>query len=197
MSGLARMRLCAILLAMKARQASLFAKLPPPDREYGGDLLRGRRKRARPFGRRATQHLIMRSSQARGRLSMRRKSVEEAIEVLVYSAAKLFGIKVYAYANSGTHLHFLVRARDRHGLANFLRMVGGQVAELVTGARKGVPVGEFWDCIAYSRLVTWGRDFRAVRLYIEQNVVESHGLVAYRPRGRYARPMASVGAPGG
>jgi hypothetical protein len=181
---------------MRARQTKLFAKLPPPERAYGGDLVRGHRKKARPFSRRATQHLVMRSSRARGPLSMRRKNVEGAIEVLVYAAAKLFGVKLYAYANSGTHLHFLARARDRYALANFLRMVGGRVAEVVTGARKGEPVGQFWDCIAYSRVVAWGRDFLAVRLYIEQNVVESHGLVAYRPRGRYAGPAASVGLPG-
>jgi hypothetical protein len=36
---------------------------------------------------------------------MRRKNVEEAIEVFVYAAAKSFGVKLYAYANSGTHLH--------------------------------------------------------------------------------------------
>ena len=46
---------------------------------------------------------------------------------------------------------------------------------LVTGARKGNPVGRFWDQLAYSRVLTWGRQFKVLQNYIAKNTVEAFG----------------------
>jgi hypothetical protein len=54
----------------------------------------------------------------------------------------------------------------------------------VTGARKGHPLkGKFWDGLAWSRIVSWGRDYLGMRLYLEQNRDEASGALtrfAYR-----------------
>jgi hypothetical protein len=92
------------------------------------------------------------------------------------------GVKVYEYANAGNHVHLLLRARRRSEFQAFLRAFAGLAARLVTGARRGRPVGKFWDELAYSRVIHWGREFVLVREYVIQNELESLGRVPYRPR---------------
>jgi hypothetical protein len=36
--------------------------------------------------------------------------------------------------------------------------------------------------LIYSRIVTWGREFRAVSTYILRNTLEALYLIAYQPR---------------
>jgi hypothetical protein len=100
--------------------------------------------------------------------------------------ARQYGLRVYEFANAGNHLHILVRARRRVHLQHFLRAFAGIVARRVTGAEKGRPVGKFWDLLAYSRIVTWGRDFVGVRAYVIGNEVERRrappGIVPLRGR---------------
>jgi hypothetical protein len=153
--------------------------------EHGGATGSGKRKRERPFSRRMPLHVTFRSPHARGAWSLRRKANETAVAEELERAARRFGIKIYERAVLAMHLHLLLRARSREGLQNFLRMVGGRIVQRVTGARKGQPCGvDFWDELAYSRVVSWGREFELVRRYIVQNLFETMGLIAYRPRTR-------------
>jgi hypothetical protein len=125
---------------------------------------------------------------------MRRKANEAAVAEELERAARRFGIKIYERAVLAMHLHLLLRARSREGLQNFLRMVGGRIVQRVTGARKGRPCEvEFWDELAYSRVVSWGREFEIVRRYVRQNLFETMGLIAFRPRGpSKIQPMDEV-----
>lgn len=85
-------------------------------------------------------------------------------------------MRIHRYANSGNHLHLLVVGKHRDGLANFLRTIGALIPRLVTGAKKGRPIGRFWDHLAFSRIVEWGRDFLKTRLYVIQNESEGAGV---------------------
>jgi hypothetical protein len=76
----------------------------------------------------------------------------------------------------------LVRARCRLALHGFLRAFAGLAARIVTGAGKGRPVGRFWDWLAYSRVVEWGRDFFGVRGYVLKNELETLGYLPYEKR---------------
>jgi hypothetical protein len=61
----------------------------------------------------------------------------------------------------------------RPALRAFLREVSGLVARAVTGAKKGMPTsGRFWDHLAWSRIVDWGRDLLTIRKYFEKNFQE-------------------------
>ncbi len=84
-----------------------------------------------------------------------------------------FGIRIYDFANVGTHLHLLVRARRRDAFQAFLRSFAGIVARRVTGARRGRPIGRFFSDLAWSRVVSWGRDYIGVRHYVLRNQIES------------------------
>jgi hypothetical protein len=83
-----------------------------------------------------------------------------------------FDVRVYGFANVGTHLHLLVRARRRESFQGFLRSFAGVVARRVTGARRGHPSGTFFSGLAWSRVVGWGRDYVGVRHYVLRNEIE-------------------------
>ncbi len=129
-------------------------------------------------------HVTFRSSHARGPWSLRRKANEVAVAEELERAARRFSVKIYERAVLATHIHLLLKADSQEGLHNFLRFVAGRIAQRVTGACKGQPSEQaFWDELAYSRVITWGREFEIVRRYIRRNLCETMGLIAFRPRG--------------
>lgn len=152
----------------------LLARLAPT--AHGGDVGKGRHKGARPFSPRRPLHIVLRSSRARGSLSLRKPWNEGAIGELLRRLSIRYAVHVYQFANAGNHLHLLARCSDRRRLQSFLRCFAGLVARAVTGAEKGRPFGRFWDSLAYSRILTWGREYRGVRAYILQNEMEAIGL---------------------
>jgi REP element-mobilizing transposase RayT len=141
--------------------------------EHGGDVRRGQRKLERPVSARRPLHLTLHSDRARGEWSMlrHRREVQEALRTCV----RRTGVRVYDFANVGSHLHLLVRARRRDAFQAFLRSFAGIVARVVTGARRGRPLrdGPFWSALAWSRIVTWGREYWTVRHYIFRNEIEA------------------------
>lgn len=128
----------------------------------------------------------MRSSRARGQLSLLKPAHRTIVGELLRRLATRYDVHVYQFANAGNHLHLLARCRDRHSLRSFLRTFAGLVARAVTGAEKGRPGGKFWDCLVYSRILTWGRQYRDVRGYILNNEFEAGGLPTDRTRRRDA-----------
>ena len=98
------------------------------------------------------------------------------ISSLVAKTAERYGVKIYRFENVGNHLHLLVSVKSRRQFQTFLRVLSGQVVFLVTGAKKGNSVGRFWDKLAWSRIVNWGRDFAYVCRYFFKNAWESTGL---------------------
>src|SRR5262249_50270161 len=150
---------------------SLFARLSDGGRSrwgvgrtgHGGDESRGHRKIERPVSTRRPMHLTLHSDRAVGEWNLlrHRQAVREALR----ACADRSGVKVYDFANVGSHVHLLVRARRRRAFQAFLRSFAGIVARTVTGARRGRPVrgGSFWTGLAWSRVVFWGRDYWGVR----------------------------------
>ena len=96
---------------------------------------------------------------------------------------------MYEFSNNGNHLHVLLRAKTRGGFQNFLRVLSAQIAARISGAKKGNAKGKFWDKLAYTRLVEWGKSFRVAKAYVIQNFLEAAGVVPYKPRvGKRKRP---------
>jgi hypothetical protein len=89
-----------------------------------------------------------------------------------------YGVKLYRYENVGNHLHLIVRFPSRRELRAFLRVFAQGVMFLVTGARKGQPKGRFFDAIAYTRVVNWGREFTILKNYLWKNALEALGFGA-------------------
>jgi REP element-mobilizing transposase RayT len=140
--------------------------------EHGGDVRRHRRKLERPVSTRRPLHVTLHSSRAKGPWSLLRH--ERTVRETLRACAQRSGVRIYDFANVGSHLHLLVRPRKRDAFQTFLRSFAGIVARKVTSARRGRPLegGRFWSALAWSRIVTWGRDYAIVRHYIFRNRVE-------------------------
>jgi REP element-mobilizing transposase RayT len=164
------------------RQTLLFqtGEFANPRNEHGGAVGVGRRKTARPIHTRKPMHVVLRSTRAKGSWSLRRRANDASIRSAMRGLAQRFDIRIYEFGNAGNHLHLLLRARKRPLFQAFLRAFAGTVARCVTGARKGRPVGKFWDLLAFSRVLHWGREFALVRRYVITNELEGQGLIPHR-----------------
>ena len=101
------------------------------------------------------------------------------IFLLTQEQAHHFGVRIYRFSNVGNHLHLLVLFRLRKGFQNFLRSITGAIAFLVTGTRKGKELKRrFLDPLAFTRVVSWGREFRVVSIYFVKNLLESLEFLA-------------------
>ena len=164
---------------------------------HGGDHTKGKRKTRRPFDPKQALHVVLRSSKARGELSMLHLQHCNHIRNLMDRLKTRWNIQVYRYANVGNHLHLLIRAKSRADWQGFIREFSGGVAMIVTGAKKGNALRRskstdtpesakrgFWDHLVFSRVVAFGRDFRTVATYVLKNLWEAAGIPVRRLLGR-------------
>jgi hypothetical protein len=164
--------------------SSIAFKDHKPRQEHGGFIRKGKRKLARPFDAKRPVHLVLKSSRAKGSLSLQRPTNEKTLSKRVYGFAPKFGIKVLEFANSGNHLHLLIMASNRKGFQNYLRTVTAVLAREVSGARKGRKFGKFWDAPAFSRVISWGKALNLVKRYLALNNLEAFGFLPHRrPNG--------------
>jgi REP element-mobilizing transposase RayT len=175
-----------------ARQLSFFRTLgcATPRIEHGGEVRLRRRKLTRPIDTRRPLHVVLRSTRARGAWSLRTRVNDGLIRATLRRYARRYAVRLYEFANAGNHLHLLLRPTCRIGLQNFLRVFAGVSARLVTRARKGRPIGRFWDFLAYSRIVQWGRDFFGVRTYVRDNELEPHASIRRRSPGPFRKTQS-------
>jgi hypothetical protein len=103
--------------------------------------------------------------------------------------AKRWGIRVFRYANVGNHIHLLIQVPTREAWKRFSKELSGGIAQIVTGARKGMAVERaqtpslpvsarraFWDHLLFTRIVRLGRDFNGLCRYIVKNLFEASGV---------------------
>jgi REP element-mobilizing transposase RayT len=156
---------------------------------HGGELSRGKRKSFRPIDPKQVLHVVLRSSKARGSRSMLHPKHCNAIEGFVRKTAKRWGVRLYRYANVGNHLHLLVQVPTREAWKRFSKELSGGIAQIVTGAQKGSSLLRsqdptvadsakrgFWDGLLYTRIVSFGRDFKGLCRYIVKNLFEAEGV---------------------
>lgn len=169
--------------------------LPKIDLLHGGEHRHGKRKIMRPIDPKRCLHVVLRSSRARGNRSMLAGRNRRRIDGFARKTAEKHGVKLYRYANVGSHLHFLVKTPSRPAFQAFLREVTGGIAMLVTGARK-TRAGKFWDGLAFTRIVEWGRDHDNVVVYFMENLFEANGLLTRKMKeaGVKVIPVFGVGA---
>lgn len=152
-------------------------------KSHGGELAVGKRKSARPIVTKRAMHLVMRAECARGPLSFLRKQNAKFIRETIRALSERHAVKVYEFANSGNHLHLLLRARTRGGFKSFLRALSGTIAMRIGGGRKGrASTSRFWTLSAFTRIVEWGRAFTIARGYVVQNTLEALGLIPFLAR---------------
>jgi hypothetical protein len=156
---------------MRNRQLSL---LPPQITTHGGEASKGKRKSARPFDRKKAIHVTLRASRATREWSMLARKHKGFVYLEGDRIACESQVKLYRIVNVGNHLHLVVKARSRGDFQRFLRILTGKIAMLVTGAKKGQPLAQrFWDLLAHTKLIEWGRQFAKLSRYMEKNFGEA------------------------
>ncbi|MCB0393213.1 MAG: transposase [Bdellovibrionales bacterium] len=178
----------------RKRQQNLFEQSPKrsrklmrPDGHFGGTYLKTYNpKSERPLDSKKALHLVLKSSQAVGTRSFKSKANEGVVWAIVQMQAKTFGVKIYEYANSGNHLHLLVRVKNRWDYAAFIRSITGLIARHVGRSEKCSPLKrKFWDARPFSRIVSFARkEFQAARAYIFRNTLEIIGWMPYQSRSK-------------
>ncbi len=179
-------------MRQKEQQKQLF--LPGFNRTtakgaHGGEHTKGKRKGLRPFDPKQALHVVLRSSKARGELSMLRPQHCNHIRNLMDRLKTRWGVSVYRYANVGNHLHLLIRAKSRADWQGFIRELSGGIAMIVTGAKKSHALARskskdvcesakrgFWDHLVFTRIVRFGKDFVGVAEYVLKNLWEGVGI---------------------
>jgi hypothetical protein len=154
-------------------------------KKFGGTGLKGNAREQRPISIKRPLHLVMKSTLARGDKSFLSKTRARLIEDLVHRQGRLSGVKVYRFANSGNHLHLVIKPISRRAFKAYIRTISGLIARITLGAEKGKALGlKFWDARPFTRIVEWGRDYKNVCNYVLQNTLEAIGFIAYQPRGK-------------
>ncbi len=172
-----------------------FKGFNSPKSYFGGSLLVGKRKSARPLSSKCALHLILKSSRAKGSSSFLKH--QKQIRFQLDKQAKRFGVRIYRYSNVGNHLHLLIRIHSRREYKKFIRAISSLIQGIVTktlGAnqkkRREKTRREkeiFWDFRPFSRVVSWGRDFKIAANYVIKNTLEVLGFIPYTPRkNRYS-----------
>ena len=104
------------------------------------------------------------------------------IHRLTEELAQRWGIRLYRYANVGNHIHLLIKVPSRAVWQRFLRELAGGIAIIVTAAKKGAALTRnetgrgFWDHLAFTRIVYFGRDFENMGRYLIKNLFEAAGV---------------------
>jgi REP element-mobilizing transposase RayT len=156
---------------------------------HGGELSLGKRKTFRPIDPKQALHVVLRSSKAKGAHSMLHPKHCNAIETFVHKTAKHWGVRVYRFANVGNHIHLLIQVPTREAWKRFSKALSGGIAQIVTGAQKGsalkrdqgssIPESAkrgFWDHLLFTRIVSFGRDFKRMTRYLIKNLFEAAGV---------------------
>jgi REP element-mobilizing transposase RayT len=152
-------------------------------RVHGGEHAKGKRKTARPFSSQKPIHVVMRATKAKGPMALWTSRNSKSVAAIVKKRAKASDIRIYQFSNNGNHLHILLRSKHKRDFQNFLKTVAGQIAQMMTKARRGAPKGKFWDALTFTRLGDWQRAYENLKDYVLQNLYEAAGVIPYTPRG--------------
>lgn len=145
------------------KQLSFIKK---PSAEYGGSLLKGRRKTERTLNSRKPMHLVLKTQSA---VTLFKR--KHTLQAVLRKQAKNFGVKIYSESIQTDHWHICLKITNRQLYRAFIRSLTGILARQLG---KGL-----WRLRPYSRIVEWGRDFLNVSDYILLNTCEISGLVPY------------------
>lgn len=161
------------------RQTS-FGFLKNYKKEFGGALLIGKRKGKRPISTKHPLHLVLKSTHKNlfnpGNLSL---------EKLIRSQAEKFGVRLYDLALNWSHIHCLVQVKNREDYIKFIRSL---TSVLVTKIRKSKrQLKEIFTLRPFTRILSWGRDFKRGLDYQMINQMEALGLIVRTKRKKPKR----------
>ncbi|MBY0384815.1 transposase [bacterium] len=146
-----------------------LALIKKPTMEFGGALIKGRRKTERVLDSRKPIHLVLKSKS-----SLMLFKQKKNLQTVLKKQAKAFGIKIYSESIQSDHWHLCLKITNRRLYRGFIRSLTGIIARKLG---KGL-----WLLRPYTRIVEWGKDFWNVLDYLLLNHCEVNGIVPYAVR---------------
>lgn len=157
---------------------------------FGGSLLKGNAKRARPLDSKLPILITLRATRGGMRTPKAFKKVNDA----VYDTANKYGVKIYKYSNVGNHLHLLVKLSNLRLWAAFIRELTGKIGLLVKLLLNFE--GKFWMFRPHTRIVRgWRKAFKIAKDYIELNILEAEGFIS-RKETKTLKDLRAIWADG-
>lgn len=162
----------------KKQQRMLDPRMKPI-KSFGGSLLgNSNPKTKRPISTKQAMHIVLRSQLAKDKYSLLRPPNRRRVDEILREESKRWGISICDFANTGNHLHLVVRVKSRYTFASFLRALAGRIAMLILGGKKGDAAGQkFWDQRPFTRIVEWVRGYRVLKDVVILNKLISMGVV--------------------
>ncbi len=151
-----------------AKQLSLIPKRRE-EIEFGGAFAKGKRKSKRPISLQRPMHLVLKSTQARGKFAL--NPSHQKIQNLIFKMAERFHIKIYSVALNWSHAHLVIQVKNRSNYNSFIRALTGAMV-LLLRAPKG-----FFDLKPYTKIGTWGKQLRNWVNYSIKNQLQARGLL--------------------
>lgn len=148
-----------------------FSFLKNFSKEFGGDLLSGKRKSIRPLSTKHPLHLVIKSSG-----STLFKPGSRALENLIRHHADKHHIKIYRISLNWSHTHILLKLPSREAYRAFIRTLTARIVDLFS-KQTGRSLKGLFDLRPFTRVLSWGRDFRSAMLYHDLNDQEALGLI--------------------
>lgn len=150
------------VLALKAADQTPKEFLP-----FGGSLLKNSNAKVpRPLSTKHPIHVVLRSSAAKGKWSLKKPLNHKMVEETFKQLASEYEIKVHEALVANDQLHLLIQLGRRDDFAPFIRSLSGTIAIKVTGANKLAGLKEkFWDFRPWSRVVAQKRGYSLLRDY--------------------------------
>jgi len=162
------------------RQVS-FGFLKDYKKEFGGSLLKGKRKTARPLSTKNPIHLVLKSTGGRYFQPTSRK-----LEKIFRVQASHYGIKIYDLALNWSHIHALITIPSRQAYLAFIRTLTSALVR-VLAKLTGQSLEGLFDLRPFTRILSWGREFTSVKGYLELNQMEALGLIFRRDKAMTSR----------
>ena len=159
---------------------NLGQKLKQDSSVFGGSLLKGNARIARPISTQKPVHVVMKSRLAKGEKSFSRMKRAKQIEQVVKKIAYENDIKMQRFANGGDHLHFVLKTPSRKSFNSFLRAISGLIARISLGAERGKPVDkQFWESKPYSKILDTEDELKRVYSQVMQKKPEATGFAIH------------------
>jgi putative transposase len=135
---------------------------------FGGDLLKNKRKSARPLSTRDPIHLVLRAE----RSNLRRHGKQ--IRHYWGGFSKRFGVKTYESSLNSNHIHAVIRIHSRRMYTQFIQALCGALTKTLQIK---------WKVRPFTRIISgWGKAYKAAKDYARLNFLEANGYIDYKPR---------------
>ena len=158
---------------------------------FGGELLTNKRKSKRPLSPNLPLHLVLRST---SKIVFSPHNFR--LEKLIHQIANESNIRIYEFAINWSHLHFVILAKTREDYNYFVRVLSSKLAMAIQKSQT-IKAKKLFALRPFTRILTWGRDFKNARAYMILNQKESRGEIKREKKVKSKIQLKQTGRPSG